>query len=515
VNKTVFAIVLLALIIVAAAIYVLVINKPESAGAKNTFTIDSSGGTVTTSDGKVKFDLPADALINQTDITIKPIQNDVVAGYTIVSTYQFEPKGTYFLTPATINITYNPDNLPAGLNEADLRLFANVAAGFGQLENSSVDTVNHIVSGQVHHFSHIYVGASQSTPEPKNATIVGKWDRTDGVDKYTFFASGVTQTIMNGQVSHGTWGYDGSPGNNYVMHWEHSPPGKAPFIDWITIANNGQSYSGHNNYNNSIHCIRVDKDQPPHAAIEPPVPPNTIEAITKFVRVEKEITLHSASTDPDDPPSMLNYLWTVKSPNGEVVATSTPDQQVTAFTPHIVGDYVASLTVSDAISKDSTAITITVRPNVQITPISLAPHAGEPADVLDVRFTLQNFGEQPIEVEITVRLWGDRASGGDFEIGPYLVNNGEDWGSGPYIDLPGVHQLEGGQPMEISGTVWLPTATEPTTDIWTIDIMPYNARLTVNYAFTNAQTYRYIDMTYAQSPLKLGEGIDIYARYQK
>jgi hypothetical protein len=87
--------------------------------------------------------------------------------------------------------------------------------------------------------------------------IVGKWDRTDGADVYTIYANRTTQTVLPGGTYYGTWDYDGSNGYIYIFHWEHSPPGKAPFIDYVTVAADGQSYSGYNNYGDHFNCVRV------------------------------------------------------------------------------------------------------------------------------------------------------------------------------------------------------------------------------------------------------------------
>jgi len=102
--------------------------------------------------------------------------------------------------------------------------------------------------------------------------IVGKWDRTDGADMYTIYANRTTQTVLPGGTYYGTWDYDGSSGYNYIFHWEHSPPGKAPFIDYVTVAADGQSYSGYNNYGDHFNCVRVSgADSVPAADSEFPI----------------------------------------------------------------------------------------------------------------------------------------------------------------------------------------------------------------------------------------------------
>jgi hypothetical protein len=94
----------------------------------------------------------------------------------------------------------------------------------------------------------------------ENPVIVGKWDRTDGADKYTIYADGVTETVLPDGTHRGTWEYDGSGGYKYIFHWEHSPPGQEPFIDYVTVADDGQSYSGTNNYGDHFNCVRVSYD---------------------------------------------------------------------------------------------------------------------------------------------------------------------------------------------------------------------------------------------------------------
>jgi hypothetical protein len=107
-------------------------------------------------------------------------------------------------------------------------------------------------------FSLIAIASVLVTPvEATDPVIVGKWDRTDGADVYTIYADHTTQTVLTDGTHHGTWEYDGSSGYNYIFHWEHSPPGQAPFIDYVTVAADGQSYSGYNNYGDHFHCVRI------------------------------------------------------------------------------------------------------------------------------------------------------------------------------------------------------------------------------------------------------------------
>jgi hypothetical protein len=107
-------------------------------------------------------------------------------------------------------------------------------------------------------FSLIAIASVLVTPvAATDPMIVGKWDRTDGADKYTIYANGVTETVLPDGTHHGTWEIDGSSGYKYIFHWDFGPSGKATFVDHVTVAADGQSYSGINNYGDDFHCVRV------------------------------------------------------------------------------------------------------------------------------------------------------------------------------------------------------------------------------------------------------------------
>lgn len=232
-----------------------------------------------------------------------------MAGYTIVSVYRLGPEGTLFLTPATLSVKYSSESLPSGLNENELRLFVSQGDGLAEIDDTSADLATHVVSGKISHFSYVYLGAHKKDTEPKAPLIVGKWDRTDGTDKYTFYANGTTRTVIGEEIHYGTWVSDGSDGYKYTLNWEHGPSGKASFIDYITVANDGKSYSGVNNYGDSVHCIGV--------ANEPPSP--TIREIIAYsgYKVGERIKIETWWDDPED--DIEFYEWMILSPEGKTV----------------------------------------------------------------------------------------------------------------------------------------------------------------------------------------------------
>jgi hypothetical protein len=134
-------------------------------------------------------------------------------------------------------------------------------------------------------FSLIGIASVLVTPvAATDPVIVGKWDRTDGADKYTIYANGVTETVLPDGTHHGTWAYDGSSGYKYIFSWDFGPSGKAPFVDYVTVAADGQSYSGVNNYGDDFHCVRVGgADSTPAADSGFPVVPVAIGGVAAAI----------------------------------------------------------------------------------------------------------------------------------------------------------------------------------------------------------------------------------------
>lgn len=94
-------------------------------------------------------------------------------------------------------------------------------------------------------------------------SIVGTWERTDGDDIYTFYEDGTGQTTFWGQTHTCTWvkQYD-----EYRFTWDFGPNPSSPyFIDTVTISNDCNSFSGTNNYGDTVTTIRI-ANQPPLAA---------------------------------------------------------------------------------------------------------------------------------------------------------------------------------------------------------------------------------------------------------
>jgi hypothetical protein len=80
--------------------------KGDPQGTPTTQTIDATGGSVTSADGRITVAIPAGALPGATVISIQPISNTTPNG--LDSGYRLEPEGTTFATPITLTFQLSP-----------------------------------------------------------------------------------------------------------------------------------------------------------------------------------------------------------------------------------------------------------------------------------------------------------------------------------------------------------------------------------------------------------------------
>lgn len=136
-------------------------------GGKNkSEKIGPIGGTATSGDGKASVTIPADALSNETAITVAPASNPPAGN--IGTAYEFGPSGTAFNKPVTISIGYDEAALPSGIAESDLRMGTAVNGQWQAVSNSNTDTTANIVTGTTDHFS-IYAVVPSSLLVSANA----------------------------------------------------------------------------------------------------------------------------------------------------------------------------------------------------------------------------------------------------------------------------------------------------------------------------------------------------------
>jgi hypothetical protein len=124
----------------------------DTAGTPVSGPIGASGGTLTSSDGRVQLVVPAGALSQTTNITIQPIVNLCPGGIGLA--YNLLPNGTQFAVPASLIFKYTSDEV----NGTDPFLVTSAfqdSVGAWEVNDTEkdVDTVNNKISFDINHFT--------------------------------------------------------------------------------------------------------------------------------------------------------------------------------------------------------------------------------------------------------------------------------------------------------------------------------------------------------------------------
>lgn len=120
-------------------------------GSSASSSIGPAGGTITSSDGKVSIVIPEGALPANTTISIQPITNNGPLGLGLG--YRFEPEGTTFAKPITINFLYD-DKLLDDASEEFLWIITQASDGtWNAMLKSETNKTTKTVSVQTTHFS--------------------------------------------------------------------------------------------------------------------------------------------------------------------------------------------------------------------------------------------------------------------------------------------------------------------------------------------------------------------------
>lgn len=119
-------------------------GNTDSGSANNSNSIGPDGGTVTSSDGKVKIVIPSGALNKDTDITFAAVSNQPAGN--IGTAYEVNPDGTTFNKPVAISITYDEASFPSGVSESNIKLGTVTNNQWQAITDSSVNTVHPTLS---------------------------------------------------------------------------------------------------------------------------------------------------------------------------------------------------------------------------------------------------------------------------------------------------------------------------------------------------------------------------------
>jgi len=142
-------------------------------------TIGPSGGTLATPSGNAQLLIPSGALSKDTTINIATSSDEDVLG-SVIGGYQFTPDGLSFNAPAIIKLKYDPNYLPAGSDEMELKVVYESGGDWVEISSSNVDTGAHTVTGNITHFT--TYGASPCSKITHSSTPIGE---VDGVKVYS------------------------------------------------------------------------------------------------------------------------------------------------------------------------------------------------------------------------------------------------------------------------------------------------------------------------------------------
>lgn len=98
----------------------------------------------------MQLSIPSGALSGEVEFTATPVPSFPVSHLIVPgSTYDIGPSGTTFGTLVTLTLSYDPENLPEGVREEELRLHQVVGNNWELALSPSVDIDAHRVSGRV------------------------------------------------------------------------------------------------------------------------------------------------------------------------------------------------------------------------------------------------------------------------------------------------------------------------------------------------------------------------------
>ncbi|HEX4850603.1 MAG TPA: hypothetical protein VFV08_07350 [Puia sp.] len=120
-------------------------------GASTSKFIPSTGGSLTTADGKMEIDIPSGALPSGDTITIQNMMNFAWGG--VGEAYNFLPNGLKFSTPVTIKYHYNADDMKGASPIATRIAYQDSSGLWRGLRMSTADTVNQVISVSTNHFT--------------------------------------------------------------------------------------------------------------------------------------------------------------------------------------------------------------------------------------------------------------------------------------------------------------------------------------------------------------------------
>lgn len=128
-----------------------VTEKGTSIGTATTAQIDSNGGTLTTSDGKLTITIPANALNSNTTISAEPITNNAPGG--VGTAYRLGPEGQQFAKPITLTFKYKDEDFDGSTPDLGWIVVQNNDNTWSGHPKTNIDSNNKTLSVESTHFS--------------------------------------------------------------------------------------------------------------------------------------------------------------------------------------------------------------------------------------------------------------------------------------------------------------------------------------------------------------------------
>jgi len=194
-------------------------DDPASPDTNTGQTVGPAGGIVEGDGGRATLTIPAGALDAEVAVTVSSASGvPVDAGMISSSLYEFGPDGLAFDVPVPVTITYDPADIPAGVDEADLKLCKATGNAWLPLAGSTVDTDAHSVSAELNGFS---------TYGPGDPIGSGEEGLSITPNEITLSTGGLTTfTAVQDEAGELAWSVSPSPGGGVLFQdGEYRAPG--------------------------------------------------------------------------------------------------------------------------------------------------------------------------------------------------------------------------------------------------------------------------------------------------
>lgn len=137
-------------------------------GDKVAKDIGTTGGTISSPDGRLTLTVPQNALAETITFTIQPITNNVQTG--IGAAYRLEPDGGTFTTPLELSMRYDERDLEGTAVEALAIAFQDREGKWHVLDPSKLDDANKSIKFSITHFTD-FSFLAKFRLEPSKATL--------------------------------------------------------------------------------------------------------------------------------------------------------------------------------------------------------------------------------------------------------------------------------------------------------------------------------------------------------